>query len=53
MEAIAWTWLTFRFEPRDEFLNMVFCTTVNTVIRFGAIYLLIRVGMTAISHGSF
>lgn len=48
------TLFALRFTPNsDNFVGLMIYTTLNTVIRFGVFYLLIRVVMSALQHGSF
>jgi len=52
-ELVEYTWLAIRFEPKDNIPAMLFWGTINTVIRAGAVYLAIRLVLTAVAHGAF
>lgn len=47
------TWLVIRFNPTDDILSLLLWSTVNTGIRAGCIYGLIRIVATAVKHGAF
>ena len=51
---IDYTIATLRWEPaKNKMASLLFCTAVNSAIRLSAVYLLIRVCLTAVQHGSF
>ena len=50
---LEYTIFFFKITPGDNLLALTFWSVVNTTIRFGGLYLLIRVVMTSINHGSF
>ena len=51
--CLEYTLLSLRFNPNDTYIGLIFWSIVNSAIRLGIIYLIIRVVMTALNHGSF
>jgi len=42
-----------KFKAPPKFTSIVLCVILNTAIRFGAMYLAVRVFLTAVNQGSF
>jgi len=52
-DVLAYLITEFQFTPKSTLASIVSCVILNGVIRFGAVYLAVRVFLTAVNHGSF
>ena len=51
--ALEYTLFTVRSNPGKGLGSLLVCIFVNTLLRLATIYLVIRVVLSAINHGSF
>jgi hypothetical protein len=51
--CLEYTLLSLRFKPNSSITGLIFWSIINSAIRLGIVYLIIRVVMTALNHGSF